>query len=86
MSQCSVILGELRRRRPMGREAGPTAHDFYLLCGTLAASSRISELEDDGHIISCDKHRGNYCYYLEYDAEQDAPKAKYSPELKAAGF
>lgn len=86
ISQRKDILAELRERRRFGPEYGPTAKDFYKLCGTLATSSRIDELRKDGHVISCNKHYGIYCYYLEYDAEQDAPKAKYSPELKAAGF
>lgn len=88
MSQCSSILAELRSRRHLGPELGPTARDFYKLCGTLAASSRIDELRKQGHIISCNKLSGDgrSHYYLEYDAELDGPKVNYSPELKAAGF
>lgn len=93
MSQCSVILDELRIRKLWGRgiESGPTACDFYEITkrcgkGTLNASGRISELRKRGHRISCKNFNGLDRYYLEYDAEQDAPKANYSPELKAAGF
>lgn len=86
MSQCSVILGELRRRRSLGPLYGLSAGDCYVLCRTLAAHSRISELRGRGHKISSDKFNGIDRYYLEFDSELDSPKSKYSPELKAAGF
>lgn len=86
MSQCSSILAELRSRRHLGAELGPTARDFYKLCGTLATSSRIDELRSRGHVITCTKINGIGHYELIFDAELDAPKANYSPELKAAGY
>lgn len=91
MSQCSVILDALRQCRQMGPENGLTAYEFHRLTkrygkASLAAHSRIAELRGRGHKISCNKFYGVDRYYLEYDAELDAPKVNYSPELKAAGF